>query len=111
MALSAEATIRKIWVGARRRLKELHANKGYDSAALRRCLRKRGIVPNIPERQYKHRGNWARSQGTTWPKAGSGHSWNAPMLGSSTLENYAPAGMQDMLVSGFCRPDLPAHRS
>lgn len=52
---SAEATVKKIRVGAKRRLAELNADKGYDSAALRRNLRKRGIKTNIPERQYKHR--------------------------------------------------------
>ena len=52
---SAEATIRKIRVGAKRRLKELNADKGYDSAAFRRSLAKRGIRSNIPERKYKHR--------------------------------------------------------
>jgi transposase len=53
--VSAEATIRKIRVGAKRRVKELNADKGYDSAAFRRNLRKRGITTNIPERKYKHR--------------------------------------------------------
>lgn len=53
--VSAEATIRKIRVGAKRRLQELNADKGYDSATFRRNLRKRGIKTNIPERRYKHR--------------------------------------------------------
>lgn len=53
--VSAEATIRKIRVGAKRRVKELNADKGYDSAAFRRNLRKRGIASNIPERTYQHR--------------------------------------------------------
>jgi transposase len=53
--VSAEATVRKIRVGAKKRLKELNADKGYDSTAFRRSLRKRGIRSNIPERKYKHR--------------------------------------------------------
>lgn len=53
--MSAEAAVRKIRVGAKRRLKELNADKGYDSAAFRRALAKRGIRGNIPERKYKHR--------------------------------------------------------
>lgn len=53
--VSAEATVKKIRVGAKRRLAELNADKGYDSAAFRRHLNKRGIKSNIPERTYKHR--------------------------------------------------------
>jgi len=53
--VSAEQTVAKLRVGAKRRLAELNADKGYDSAAFRRHLRKRGIGTNIPERKYKHR--------------------------------------------------------
>ncbi len=53
--VSAEATVKRLRVGAKRRVLELNADKGYDSAAFRRHLRKRGIKTNIPERQYKHR--------------------------------------------------------
>lgn len=53
--VSAEATVKKLRVGAKRRLAELNADKGYDSTAFRRKLRKRGIRSNIPERKYKHR--------------------------------------------------------
>ena len=53
--VSAEATVKKIRVGAKRRLAELNAGKGYDSAAFRGHLRERGIGTNIPERKYKHR--------------------------------------------------------
>lgn len=52
---SAEATIRKIRVGIKQRIKELNADKGYDSAAFRRYLATRRTRSNIPERQYKHR--------------------------------------------------------
>jgi transposase len=52
---SAERTVRKLRVGAKRRLAELNADKGYDSTAFRRSLRKRGVQANIPERQFKHR--------------------------------------------------------
>jgi transposase len=52
---SAEATVKKIRVGAKRRLAELNADKGYDSATFRWHLSKRGIKTNIPERKYKHR--------------------------------------------------------
>lgn len=50
---SAEATIRKIKVGVKRRLKELNADKGYDSAAFRRHLITRGTRSNIPERKRR----------------------------------------------------------
>lgn len=52
---SAEATIQKIRVGAKRRVIELNADKGYDSAAFRKNLKRRGIKANIPECTYKHR--------------------------------------------------------
>jgi transposase len=52
---SAEATVNKLRVGAKRRVAELNADKGYDSQAFRRKLRKRGITSNIPERKFKHR--------------------------------------------------------
>lgn len=53
--ISAEATVNKLWVGAKRRVHELNADKGYDSKAFRRHLRQRGIGTNIPERKFKHR--------------------------------------------------------
>ena len=52
---SAEATIEKIRVGAKRRVLELNADKGYDGATFRKSLKRRGIKANIPERTYKHR--------------------------------------------------------
>jgi transposase len=52
---SAEATVKKLRVGAKRRVLELNADKGYDSAVFRRHLRERGIGTNIPERKFKHR--------------------------------------------------------
>jgi transposase len=52
---SAERTVKKLRVGAKRRLAELNSDKGYDSTAFRRSLRKRGIKANIPERCYRHR--------------------------------------------------------
>ena len=51
----AVKVVEKIRVGARRRLKKLNADKGFDGAPLRRKLRKKGIVPNIPERIFKKR--------------------------------------------------------
>jgi len=51
----AEATMNKLRVGAKRRVSELNADKGYDSTAFRRHLRSRGIGTNIPERKTKHR--------------------------------------------------------
>lgn len=53
--VSAEATVKKLRVGAKRRVQELNADKGYDSAAFRRHLRARGIGTNIPERKFKRR--------------------------------------------------------
>lgn len=53
--VSAEATVNKLRVGAKRKIKELNADKGYDSKAFRKHLRVRGIGTNIPERKAKHR--------------------------------------------------------
>lgn len=53
--VSAEATMNKLRVGAKRRVAELNADKGYDSRAFRQHLRARGIGTNIPERKAKHR--------------------------------------------------------
>jgi transposase len=64
--VSAEATVRKLRVGAKRRIAELNADKGYDSKTLRRNLRKRGIAANIPERQFKHR--WKRGRKPLYDK-------------------------------------------
>lgn len=52
---SAAATVDKIRIGAKRRVLELNADKGYDGTAFRKHLKKRGIRANIPERKYKHR--------------------------------------------------------
>jgi transposase len=52
---AAEATMNKLRVGAKRRVKELNADKGYDSKTFRRNMRLRGTRTNIPERQFKHR--------------------------------------------------------
>lgn len=53
--VSAEATLNKLRVGAKSRVAELNADKGYDSRAFRKHLRERGIGTNIPERKTKHR--------------------------------------------------------
>jgi transposase len=50
---AAERTVKKLRIGIKRRLKELNADKGYDSRAFRRSLLKRGTTTNIPERQRK----------------------------------------------------------
>lgn len=50
---AAERTVKKLRIGIKRRLKELNADKGYDSRAFRRQLLKRGTTSNIPERQRK----------------------------------------------------------
>lgn len=47
--------VAKIRVGAKRRLKKLNADKGFDSRKFRRSLRNKGTQANIPERQYTHR--------------------------------------------------------
>lgn len=52
---AAEATMNKLRVGAKRRVAELNADKGYDSKTFRRHLRARGTGTNIPERKAKHR--------------------------------------------------------
>jgi len=52
---AAEATMNKLRVGAKRRVLELNADKGYDSQTFRKHLAKRGTKTNIPERQFKHR--------------------------------------------------------
>lgn len=51
----AAATMKKLRVGAKRRVKELNADKGYDSKAFRKHMAKRGTKTNIPERKFKHR--------------------------------------------------------
>jgi transposase len=51
----AEATMNKLRVGAKRRVAELNADKGYDSKTFRRHMAKRGIKTNIPERTFTHR--------------------------------------------------------
>ena len=51
----AEATMNKLRVGAKRRVKELNADKGYDSKTFRRNMAKRGTKTNIPERKFAHR--------------------------------------------------------
>ena len=51
----AEATMNKLRVGAKRRVLELNADKGYDSKVFRRRLRARGIGTNIPERKFRKR--------------------------------------------------------
>jgi transposase len=51
----AEATMSKLRVGAKRRVQELNADKGYDSKAFRKQMAKRGTKTNIPERKFKHR--------------------------------------------------------
>lgn len=48
-------TVDRIRVGGRHRPTGLAADKGYDSMALRRHLRARGIRASIPERQFAHR--------------------------------------------------------
>src|SRR5581483_10138820 len=52
---AAEPTIHKLRIGAKRRVKALNADKGYDSMAFRRHMRKHGTKTNIPERKAKHR--------------------------------------------------------
>jgi transposase len=52
---TAEPTMNKLRVGAKRRVLELNADKGYDSKTFRRKLRKHGTATNIPERKAKHR--------------------------------------------------------
>jgi transposase len=53
--VAAEATMNKLRVGAKRRVAELNADKGYDSQAFRRHMRQRGIGTNIPERKFTKR--------------------------------------------------------
>lgn len=52
---AAEATMNKLRVGAKRRVKALNADKGYDSKTFRKRMAERGTKTNIPERQFKHR--------------------------------------------------------
>lgn len=52
---AAEATMNRLRVGAKRRVRELNADKGYDSKVFRKHMRRRGIQTNIPERKAKHR--------------------------------------------------------
>ena len=53
---SALPTIDRLRIGRRvRRPKRLRADKGYDSIAFRKALRKRGIRPAINNREYPNR--------------------------------------------------------
>lgn len=54
-SIGAEKVIKKIRVGAKKRVKQMNGDKGFDSKKLRNNLRKRGIKANIPERQFKRR--------------------------------------------------------
>jgi putative transposase len=51
----AEKVVKKIRVGAKKRVKELNGDKGFDSQPFRRKLRRKGIKPNIPLRKFKKR--------------------------------------------------------
>lgn len=51
----AAVTMDKLRVGAKRRVAELNADKGYDSRAFRRQMRQRGTSTNIPERNFTKR--------------------------------------------------------
>ena len=51
----AAATMHKLRVGAKRRVLELNADKGYDSRAFRRHMAKRGTKTNIPGRKFTNR--------------------------------------------------------
>lgn len=64
--LSALPTIDRLKIGRRiRRPKRLRADKGYDSIAFRRALRRRGIKPAIDHREYQRR----RSNKREWDDA------------------------------------------
>lgn len=53
---SALPTMDRLKIGnQRRRPKRLRADKGYDSKAFRKALRKRGITPAINHRKYQNR--------------------------------------------------------
>lgn len=52
---AALPTLKRVWVGRKRRPTGLAADKGYDSRRLRQALRQRGIRASIPERRYRHR--------------------------------------------------------
>lgn len=51
----AERVVAQIRVGAKRRVRQLNGDKGFDSRPFRRAMRQRGIHVNAPERQFKHR--------------------------------------------------------
>lgn len=51
----AQKVISKIRVGTKRRVKLLNGDKGFDGKVFRRSLRRKGVKPNIPERQFKNR--------------------------------------------------------
>lgn len=51
----AESTMREVKIGKKTRVKQLNADKGYDSKKLRESMRKRAIQTNIPSRKFKKR--------------------------------------------------------
>ncbi len=52
----------------RRRLKKIAFDKGYDDQKLRRRLRRRGIKPEIPKREYKNKPPRGRPPKKTIPR-------------------------------------------
>lgn len=51
----AQKVVSKIKIAAKRRVKMLNGDKGFDSRAFRQSLGSKGIKSNIPERQFKKR--------------------------------------------------------
>jgi len=82
--VSAEATVKKIRVGAKRRLTELNADKGYDNVAFRRHLREQGIGSNIPNGSTSTAESSVENRTTTKSSLSSEHSLNETMPGSNT---------------------------
>jgi transposase len=51
----AESTVRELKVGKKTRVRQLNADKGYDSRDFRTAMRRRAIQANIPLRNFQHR--------------------------------------------------------
>ncbi len=85
----AEATMNKLRVGARRRVLELNADKGYDSKTF--VSRWRGEVPKPTFRSVSSSTAASVAVSPTWIKVSSHfeHSQSGPMPGSSRTGSYA----------------------
>lgn len=86
--VAAEPTMRKLRVGAKRRVLELNADKGYDSKrSVGTCV---NVVPAPISLSEKLNTGESGDASRTWTKlvSSSVHSWNRPTPGSKATTGY-----------------------